>query len=199
MRYINVSIVPLFLLLSIVAALPADASDDFEGWALKKGGELDGRWTTAVAREAGAPAEGSAPTATAPLRSTAMRAGRPAVRAGRPSKQAAGGLEDIDGSKFTKRGSQEFLWQSTKERNGPSRGLSKLTSPAQAERASALKRRLPSNNAEKYRRSIDSGRASAWRRTLHTGTRLSKSGTRLRSSSPSLTRGATRVRRSASR
>jgi hypothetical protein len=195
MRYINVSIVPLFLLLSIITALPAHASTDFEGWALKKGGELDSRWNMAVAREAGTPAGFSAGTTAAPMRSTAVSAKRPAFRAARPTRPAAGCLSVIDGSKFTKRGSQDFLWQSTRERNSPSRGVSKLTSPAQAARASALKRRLPSNNAEKYRRTFSTGRASAWRRTLHTGTRLSRSGTHRRASSPSLTRGATRVRR----
>ena len=198
MRYINVSIVPLFLLLSIAVSLPAYASDDFHEWALKKGGELDGRWTLAVARESGVPASGSASAMTGPPRAASMRPGRPALRAGRPSARPESGLQSIDGSRFTKRGSQDFLWRSTKERKGPSRGIARLSNPARAERASALKRRLPSDNAEKYRRSVDGGRAGAWRRTLHTGTRLSRSGTRRRASSPSITRGATRVRRSAS-
>jgi len=199
MRYIKVSSVPLFLLLSVFAALPAHASDDFEDWALKKGGELDGRWTRAVAREAGLPAANPAPVRASPLRSTAIKANGPAFRAEGPSSPAAGSLAGIDGSEFTKRGSQEFLWRSTKERNDPSRGLGKMADPAQAIRASLAKRRLPYGDSEKYRRSTGSSRASTWRRSPKMGTRLSTSGTRRRSASASMTRGATRVRRSANR
>ncbi|MCK4549975.1 MAG: hypothetical protein KAU49_07385, partial [Candidatus Krumholzibacteria bacterium] len=59
MRYIKASIVPLFLLLLITAALPASASDDFEEWAMKRSSELDGRWTRAAAREVDATTESS--------------------------------------------------------------------------------------------------------------------------------------------
>ncbi len=204
MRYIRVSIVPLFLLLSIATALPVAASnvhpDDFEGWAMNKSGEIDGRWIRATTREAGTAVEsGARRTITISRRSAVMKAGRPAKRTGRPSGPATGNSTGIDGSRFTKRGGQDHLWKSTRDRNGPSRGISKLTSPAQATRASASKRRLPFGSSSKYRRSSGYGRAGAWRRSPKMGTRLSTSGTRRRSSSPSMTRGATRVRRSATR
>ncbi len=204
MRYIRVSIVPLFLLLSIATALPVAASDvhpdDFEGWALKKGGEIDGRWIRAATREAGTTVEsGARRTMTVSRRSAVMKTGRPAKRAGRPSGPATGNSTGIDGSRFTKRGSQDFLWQSTRERNGPSRGISKLTSPAQAVRASAFKRRLPFGTSSKYKRSTGYSRIGVWRKSPKMGTRTSTSGTRRRSTSSSMTRGATRVRRSATR
>ena len=204
MRYIRVSIVPLFLLLAIATALPVAASDvhpdDFESWAMKKSGELDGRWIRTATREAGA-AVTSAPdgTMTFSRQSAVMKAGRPLKRAGRQPRSAAGNSTGIDGSRFTKRGSQNFLWKSTRDRNGPSRGTGKLTSPAQAMRASAFKRRLPSNTASKYKRTTGYSRAGAWRRSPKMGTRTLSSGTRRRSASSSLTRGATRVRRSATR
>lgn len=204
MRYIRVSIMSLFLLLSIATALPVAASsvhpDDFEGWAMKMSGEIDGRWIRAATREAGvATADGTRTTMTVLRRSTVMTAGRLAKRAGRPSGPATGNSTGIDGSRFTKRGSQDHLWKSTRDRNGPSRGISKLTSPAQATRASASKRRLPFGTSSKYRRSTGYVRAGAWRRSPKMGTRLSTSGTRRRSASSSMTRGATRVRRSATR
>lgn len=204
MNYFRVSIVPLFLLLSIATALPVAASavhpDDFERWAIKKGVEIDGRWIRTATREAGATVT-SAPdgTMTVTRRSTVMKAGRRARRAGSMSRPAAGNSTGIDGSSFTKRGSQNFLWKSTRDRNGPSRGSGKLTSPAQATRASALKRRLPFNSSSKYKRTTGYSRASAWRRSAKMGTRTTSSGTRRRSSASSLTRGATRVRRSATR
>lgn len=204
MNYFRVSIVPLFLLLSIATALPAAASavhpDDFESWAIKKGVEIDGRWIRTATREAGATVT-SAPdgTMTVTRRSAVMKAGRTAKMTGKTYRAAAGNSTGIDGSSFTKRGSQKFLWKSTRDRNGPSRGTSKLNSPAQAMRASAFKRRLPSNVSSKYRRSTGYGRAGAWRRSPKMGTRTTTSGTRRRSAASSLTRGATRVRRSATR
>lgn len=204
MHYIRVSIVPLFLLLSIATALPVAASvvhpDDFESWAMKKSGEIDGRWIRMATREAHATVI-SAPdgTMTVSRRSAVMKAGRTAKKAGRTSRPASGNSTGIDGSSFTKRGSQKFLWKSTRDRNGPTRGTGRLSSPAQATRASALKRRLPSNASSKYKRSTGYSRAGAWRRSAKMGTRTTSSGTRRRSTTSSLTRGATRVRRSATR
>lgn len=194
MRYIKVSIVPLFLLLLVATALPASASDDFEGWALKRSGEIDGRWNRAAIREAGTTSVSSTRSMnTVSRRSTTMRA---AKRTTRPSRPSASNSTGIDGSSFTKRGGQSFLWRSTRKRNGASRGASKLTSPSQTTRASSAKRRLPGNSTAKYRRSVGAGRAHAWRKSARMGTRTTSSGTRRRSAASS-TRGATRSRRSA--
>ena len=198
MRYIKASIVPLFLLLLVAAALPASASDDFDGWAMKRSSELDGRWDRASARETGKTAlSPSRSTMTVTRRSTTPEAARTTARAASPSARSASGSNWIDGSSFTKRGNQDFLWKSTRERNGPSRGMNKMTRPSHAARASSAQRRLPGNSSEKYRRSFSSGRAGAWRRSAKMGTRTISSGTRTRASASSSLRGASRVRRSA--
>ncbi len=197
MRYIKVSIVPLFLLLLVATALPASASDDFDDWAIKRSGEIDGRWDRAAIREAGTTSVSSTRSMdTVSRRSTTMRAARRTTRSTRPSRPSTSNSTGIDGSSFTKRGGQDFLWQSTRKRNGASRGASKLTSPSQTTRASSAKRRLPGNSTAKYRRSVGAGRAHAWRKSARMGTRTTSSGTRRRSAASS-TRGATRSRRSA--
>ncbi len=197
MRYIKVSIVPLFLLLLVAAALPASASEDFEKWAMKRAGEIDGRWIKATTREAGQAIKSSASrTMTISRRSTTMRAAGPAIKTGRPSSRAAANSTGIDGSRFTKRGSTDFLRNSTRNRNDPSRGVSKLRNPAQAVRASSARRRLPFNTKSTANRNY--GRAGAWRKSARTGTRISTSGNSIRRrASASMTRGATRTRKSA--
>ena len=118
MRYFKVSTVPLLLLLILALSVPASASKEFDSWAARKSGELDGKWTIAAARQIGAAAESGARRMTATRRSTVTRRSRPAVRASRPAGRGTPNSTGIDGSRFTKRGSQDFLWQSTKERSG---------------------------------------------------------------------------------
>ena len=199
MRYIKASIVPLFLLLLVATTLPISASDDFENWAMKRAGEIDRRWKKATTREAGA-ATSNVPdrTMTVSRRFTTMIPGRSASRTGKSSRPTAANSTGIDGSRFTKRGSHDFLRQSTRVRNDPSRGISKLRNPAQSVRASSAKRRLPFNSKSTYRRKSGYGRAGAWRKSAKMGTRISTSGNSIRRrASTSMTRGATRSRRSA--
>jgi hypothetical protein len=128
---------------------------------------------------------------TATRRSTTTRAASP----------AAANSTRIDGSRFTKRGSPDFLRLSTRDRNDPTRGVSKLDNPAQAVRASSASRRLPFSSESTYRRNSGYSKAGAWRKSGKMGTRISTSGhsIRRRASASSYTRGATRMRKSAGR
>ncbi len=211
MRYIKVStaILLLFLLLP-PAASTAAASDDLHGLVAKISDRLDGRWARVTERHSPAGAV-SAPdgtmtvsrraavTGTVSRRSAATRAGARPSRSPRPAGGAMKTPGRIDGSRLTRHGRDDFLWRTTRSRNDPVRGVSKLSSPAKATLAGVFKRRLPRNNAEKYRRTVGSGRAGVWRKSPRMGTRRLTSGTRRRHSSPSMTRGATRVRRTATR
>jgi hypothetical protein len=128
---------------------------------------------------------------------TLNRSGRTFRRAGWPSGGSALGAATIDGSAYTKRGPQETLRRSTRERNGATRGVNTLTSPARAVRASSAKRRLPGNTSAKYRRTVGSGRAGAWRKSPRMGQRISSGRISRRGSASSGLHGATRARRGA--
>lgn len=195
MRHSFVFLSVLFALLVLAcAAAHADAGDaqtEFSAWAARKSGEFDSRWRQATLRHATGEGAGASvgPGAHGPGHSwTPARSAR--------SSAFAGGRAHT-GPQFTRRADGQFLNLSTRTRGGATRGVNKLTSPAQATRAFSGERRLPSNNLSKYTGSVNFGRSSTMRPSPRMGSRISSSANASRT--PSGLHGATRARRSPTR
>lgn len=197
MRYLKISTAALLTVFLAASALPASASDDFDSWWRAKSGEIDVRWNMAAQREAGVPAPAACgrPTDAGPGEKPGM-APSPARRDSWTHVRSGPDWSGSMNANFTSHSRGDNLWRSTRERSGPSRGISTLENPSKATRASSAAKRLPFNNSARFRRTVGSGRAAAWRKRPKIGQRLRSGGSsaRRRSSASSYTRGSTRMR-----
>ncbi len=175
MRYS--AVVALVLLTALFAVAAAAESGDFTEWARKQSDECDRNWNSFVQSHPRGPTE-------SPVQFE--NSGR-ATRAG-TAKNPGGWQFNHNG--FIHKADMPFMPMSTTERSGPTRGVSRLDSPAQARLSVPHSRRRPVNSRTQIRSSM-SRRSSAARLSVKSGHRLSSTSRRRRAAS----RHATRTRR----
>lgn len=187
MRYLIASSLLLLLLLPTLPARAGEpAQPGFSEWALRQGEALDRDWNDAVGSISG--------ISTGSVHSFKVTRGRISSPAKRTRHRFGRGSWNgtVNSAGFIHSGiSSEFLPLSTRTRNGPSRGVNKLESPAQA-RLSGI-RRKPFNSMN-FDRSFSSGHRGSSRKSPAMGTRRSQSSRRSGASSIGSI-GSTRTRR----
>jgi len=135
----------LFLVFAVAAAIPARgaaaaANSNFVSWALDRSNECDARWSRiAGARNAGIPA-GSRGTAVTPLRSSAEQG---VIHGAKLSHSVITTRSFIHAMS----GNERHFPLSSRMRNGASRGVSTLQSPAKARLTVPYDVRRPLNSS----------------------------------------------------
>ena len=149
MRYTAILMAFSFLLAAACIAMPekAQASEhsDFVNWALDQGKTFDQSWIRITGGKAAAVSSSRTPHA------------RPAVRRGRSVSGRAlrrNGASKPLSTHFTQRGAPPVLQMSTRVRNSPTRGATKMTSPASVARGAPFNRKRPYSSSKGIRTSI---------------------------------------------
>ncbi len=141
MRYLIATLVFCLLWTAGVSLLPKQAhaseSNDFIGWALTKSRDLDSRWDTISGPQ----------TARASGRRGVSETGSAISLTGRRScRGRSGGIRShVSSSGFIHKAKYEFRPINMKKRGSPIRGVTKMTSPAQARLNIRGSRRHPIN------------------------------------------------------
>lgn len=187
-------------LAALIALLPPAAAvaggiEGFDGWAEERCGEIDRQWERVSSSGRAAGWSGTMPAWSSDDHSRIRGRFEARGRTSGPGTPSWSGAASAGFFSSRDTGGR-FLWRTSRKRGGPSRGLSTLESPAEARLGFTSNRRLPFNAAGKYTRSSGFGRTGRWRKSPSIGQRISSSRSR-RTGASSLTRGATRVRRSA--
>ena len=194
MHFVNVLLV--FLMAVVLLALPQHeaiaSGDSFVQWALEQGKGLDSTWSRMTAGATKESTVGSSTASTARIAAprvvwrksnssgTNMSSGQSSTWS--PFNNGENWVHSTSG--FIHKGSYERFPQSTRNRSGPSRGISKLNNPASARLGIAHDyRRIP--NARVPSKSFFHGRSGKWRISPRSGSRISSSRQRSRVSTRS--------------
>ena len=178
MRYsAAVASVLLFAVCAFTCGAAAGESGDFTEWARKQSDACDRNWNNFVQAQPRGPMK-------APVRLHKRGMTIPGKSAKKPS-----GWHMSDKG-FIHKAELPFMPMSTTERGGPTRGVSKLRSPASARLSVPHSRRRPVNSSSQIKSSLRR-RSDSTRLSVKSGHRLSTSSRRRRTAS----RRATRTRR----
>jgi hypothetical protein len=196
-----ISILAAVVFLAVpLRAVNASGPDGFIRWALEQGERFDHTWSRITAERTQGAVTGSGTTAAAgsgtvmtPWIESTVAGGSSALRRSAglsaPGTPAYQWRPASDGTNWTRtnanfihKGEPQLLPMSTRERASPSRGVSRLSSPANAHLGVSYDRlRVP--NARVPQKHFFQDRAGKWRLSPRTGSRLSSSAVRGRGSS----------------